>query len=324
MIGIPSLRAIFKPEYLFRPNQIPWKLWREYLGRREEVKKARLPWGLEIEVNTGESIGWSIYTRALYETTVTESLWRLARVGDLVVDVGANIGYMTSILALRVGARGRVYSFEPHPSIFHELQLNVTNWSGNRRCGPIILYNAALGSHEEVGKLYVPDYFCRNQGTSWIGPRDAEFSGQTFDVALLALDDVFPNGETIGVIKLDVQGYELTVLRGMERILRERRVRHVVFEEEGGFPALTHAFLSDMGYESYGIEQHFRGIRFARNRKPFCDPVNGPSPNYLATIVSEADVSALGGGFWQSFGPAQFLTDRLRRIGGVKANPANR
>ena len=73
MIGITSIRGIFKPEYLFRPNQILRKLWLECLGRKEEVRKARLPWGLQIELNTGESIGWSIYTRALYETAVIES-----------------------------------------------------------------------------------------------------------------------------------------------------------------------------------------------------------------------------------------------------------
>ena len=61
----------------------------------------------------------------MYETEVTESLWRLARVGDLAVDVGANIGYMTSILAVKAGARGKINSFEPHPTIFQRLRLNV-------------------------------------------------------------------------------------------------------------------------------------------------------------------------------------------------------
>lgn len=308
MMGISRLLGILKPEYLFRPSQIPRRLWLEYLGRREEVKTTSLPWGLEIAANTGESIGWSIYTRALYETAVTESLWRIARVGDLVVDVGANIGYMTSILALRVGARGRVYSFEPHPGIFEVLRTNVTNWNADGRCGQIILYNAALASREGVGTLRVPDYFCRNQGTSSIEWQNIRSVGQTLAVRLLTLDDIFPRDETIGVVKLDVEGYELEVLRGMERMLRARRVRHIVFEEDGGFPAPTHAFLADMGYESYGIEQHFSGIRFARDRQPLGDPVNGPSPNYLATTVSEADVSALAAGFWQSFGPARFFT----------------
>src|SRR5215469_11046307 len=188
MIGLTSVRGVFKPEYLFRPNQILRKLWLECLGRREEVRKARLPWDLEIELNTGESIGWSIYTRALYETAVTESLWRLARVGDLAVDVGANIGYMTSILAVKVGARGKIYSFEPHPTIFQRLRLNVKNWSADVRCGQFVLHNAALGNRKGVGALCVPDYFSCNQGTAWIGPQNAEFDGQTFDVDILALD----------------------------------------------------------------------------------------------------------------------------------------
>lgn len=301
-----------KPEYLFRPYQIPWKLWREYLGRREEVQKARLPWGLEIRVNTGEAIGWSLYTRTLYETAVTESLWRLTRVGDLTVDIGANIGYMTSILAVRVGAEGKVHSFEPHPSIFQELQSNATNWNSGKRCGRIFLYNAALGSQKGIGKLCIPEHFPRNQGTSYIRPRDIEFNGQAIDVSILALDDVIPENESIGVVKLDVQGYELSVLKGMERLLRERRIRHLVFEEENRFPAPTHKFLSNIGYVSYGIEQRFQGIRFARNRQPFSHPVTGPSPNYLATIVPEAEVSSLARGFWQSFGPTQFFRRRWR------------
>jgi FkbM family methyltransferase len=290
MLRIAGLAGILKPEYLFRPNQIPRKLWLECLGRREEIKKARLPWGLEIRVNTGESIGWSIYTRALYETAVTESLWRLARAGDIVVDVGANIGYMTSILAIKVGPRGKVYSFEPHPGTFEELQLNAANWSADKRCGQFVLHNAALGDRNGSGKLHVPDYFNLNQGTSWIGPPNALADSQ-MDVGILALDDVVPDCESIGVIKIDVQGYELSVLKGMERLLRERRCRHIVFEEENPFPALTHTFLSDMSYVIYGIEQRFGGVRYARNQQPYFDPVNGPSPNYLATIESEAEVS---------------------------------
>jgi FkbM family methyltransferase len=305
MTGIASLAGVLKPEYLFRPHQIVRKIWREYAGRKEDLKKARLPWGLEIRINPSESIGWSIYTRSLYETAVTESLWRLARVGDSVVDVGANIGYMSSILAVRVGARGRVYCFEPHPSIFEELRLNVANWSACERCAQFVLHKVALGSHKGVDSLQVPDFFSSNQGTSWIGSHSAQFSGQTFDVDILALDDVILDTESIGVVKLDVEGRGLSVLKGMERLLRERRVRHIVFEEEAGFPAPIHTFLSDMGYVSYGIEQHFGGIRFTRDRQPYFDPVNGPAPNYLATIVSEADVSFLARGFWQSFGPAQ-------------------
>ena len=307
MIRIASLGGVLKPEYLFRPNQILRRLWRGHFGGRGGFKKARLPWNLEITVDSGESIGWSVYTRALYDTALTETLWRLARLGDFVIDVGANIGYMTSLLGVRVGKGGRVYAFEPHPSIFRELQLNVANWTRDKRCGQFVLHNAALGSHKGTGRLVVPDTFSVNKGTSYVSREITQSREHTFDVNILALDDVISHADLISVVKLDVQGYELSVLKGMENLLKQKRVRHVVFEEEGGFPAATHMFLTDMGYDIYGIDQCFWGIRFVRNKQPFFDPVNGPSPNFLATTASGTEVSSLTTGFWQSFGPAQLF-----------------
>jgi len=89
MLSATSFYGVFKPEYFFRPQQIIRKFYRELSGRKREMKIADLPWGLKLYVNTGESIGWSIYTRALYETPIVEALWRLTQPGDLVVDGGA-------------------------------------------------------------------------------------------------------------------------------------------------------------------------------------------------------------------------------------------
>ncbi|MGB2890329.1 MAG: FkbM family methyltransferase, partial [Candidatus Acidiferrales bacterium] len=307
MLTLESLAGLAKPEYFFRPHQIGRRLWREVAGRKKEVKIVRLPWGLEITVDIGESIGWSVYTRAIYETAVTEALWRLVKPGDSVVDGGANIGYMTSILAVRVGERGKVYCFEPHPEVFRDLQQNVRTWETNKQCGSFLLYQIALGAREGVEALRVPEFFSTNRGVSWIETGNTHGEGQNLQVRVLALDEVIPEHETIGVVKLDVQGYELAVLKGMERILRDRRVRHVVFEELEDFPAATHEFLREMGYANYGIEPHFRGIRCIRDAQPHCDPVNGPPPNYLATLEPELNVSRLQSGFWQSFGPGQLL-----------------
>lgn len=311
MLTIKSLAGFAKPEYFFRPHQIWRRLWRGAAGRRKELKVVRLPWGLVIVVDPSESLGWSVYTRAIYETAVTEALWRLVRPGDIVVDGGANIGYMTSILAVRVGVRGRIYCFEPHPEVFQELQRNVATWEASNQCGSFCLYQAALGATEGVASLRVPEFISANRGVSRIEPDNAHGKGQILQVRVLALDEVIPPQETIGVVKLDVEGYELAVLKGMERILRERRVRHVIFEELDGFPANTHKFLHEKGYAIFGIEHHFRGIRCVPNGQPRFDPMNGPPPNYLATIEPELTVSRLQSGFWQSFGPAQFVAKWL-------------
>lgn len=307
MPAIRSLIGIGKPEYLFRPHQIVRKLWREAAGRRRDVRIASLPWGLDIAVHTEESIGWSVYTRAIYETAVTEALWRLVKPGDSVVDGGANIGYMASIMAVRTGERGKIYCFEPHPAVFQDLQRNVRSWETSNQCGSFLLYQAALGSSEGSSTLHVPNFFSANCGLSRIEVRDDHREGQNLQVKVLALDEVIPEQEVVGVVKLDVEGYELAVLKGMERMFRQRRVRHVVFEELGDFPADTHKFLLDMGYAIFGIEQRFRGIRCTPDQRPRYDHVYGPPPNYVATIDSEMTASQLESGFWQSFGPAQLI-----------------
>ncbi len=308
MISLSNLAALAKPEYILRPHQVGRRLWREVVdGRANGTKIVRLPWGLDIAVDAGEAIGCSLYLRALYEIAVTEALWRLVRPGDSVVDGGANIGYMTSILALRVGPRGKVYCFEPHPEIFRGLQQNVRSWENSQRCGSFLLHQAALGDRGSMGVLRIPDHFVENQGTSWI-QADESCEGRSVNVRIMALDDVVPEGETIGVVKLDVQGYELTALKGMERILRERRVRNVIFEEEGAYPAATHRFLQEMGYENFGLEHHFSGVQCVPGKRPHYDPINGPAPNYVATVEPKQTMAQLQKGFWRSFGPAQLLS----------------
>jgi len=315
MLNAKSVIGIFKPEYMFRPQQIVLKFSRELRGRREELKVARLPWGLKLRVNTGESIGWSVYTRAIYETAVTETLWRLAEPGDLVVDGGANIGYMTSLLAVRVGRLGKVMSFEPHPGIFSHLQRNVNSWKNEGLPGRVELFQAALGDTNGLVELHTPSFFSKNAGTSWVGEDSRGLEGTCQRVPARTLDSIIPEGQEVGLVKLDVEGSELTVMKGMQSLLVGHRVKHVVFEEWGAFPATTHQFLSGLGYTVYGIELWFGGIRFLRDREPRYDPMNGPPPNYLATVESSQTLERIESQFWQCFGPLNFLRKMVAPLG---------
>src|SRR3954465_296715 len=88
----------------------------------------RLPWGLPVEVDTGDAIGFSIVAGGVFDPCVTETLHRLIDPGDVVADVGANLGYMSSLAAARVGPEGRVLAFEPHPRAYELLERNVSRW----------------------------------------------------------------------------------------------------------------------------------------------------------------------------------------------------
>ena len=98
-----------KPEYLFQPSKLCAALF-----IRKEVKQVpqniRLPWGKSLEVKPGDAIGQSIIKLGVYELSVSEALWRLLDTGDTFVDAGANIGYMSSLMAARVGRRGNGFA----------------------------------------------------------------------------------------------------------------------------------------------------------------------------------------------------------------------
>jgi ubiquinone/menaquinone biosynthesis C-methylase UbiE len=82
-------------------------------------------WGLPLEARSDESIGYSLITTGVFDLPVTETLLRLADSGELAIDVGANIGAMTSALAAAVGPAGEVWAFEPNPSVLAVLERSI-------------------------------------------------------------------------------------------------------------------------------------------------------------------------------------------------------
>jgi FkbM family methyltransferase len=308
MLTPKSILRLATPPYLFRPQQALKRLWREFFWRSETRKTVILPWGLPITVNPQEAIGSNIANQGLYESGVTETLWILTDAGDIAVDAGANIGYMTSIFAIRVGSRGKIISFEPHPVVFARLRENVNAWATDDRCGEFLLYQAALGVRDGTATLRTDDCFATNKGTAWIQTgEEASSEGTCIEVMMRSLDSVLEKGEAIGILKLDVQGSEMSVLEGMTKILESHAVRDIVFEEMGEFPAPTHQHLKSRGYSIFGVEESLTGVRLLADTQPLCGPFTGAVPNYLATLDPNRAKHRLCGKFWRSFGPARVL-----------------
>ncbi len=180
-----------------------------------------LPWSLPIKINLHEAVDRSIAAEGLYEADVTETLWRLTAPGDLTIDASANIGYTTSILGLRVGTKGTVHSFEPHPQVFQSLKENVALWTKDPRCSSFLLYEAALGRESGRASLHTSDWFRTNRGTAWISETaQSGPSEQIIEVPIHNLDGLLGERESIGILKMDVQGHELFILQGMARLLQ--------------------------------------------------------------------------------------------------------
>lgn len=152
--------------------------------------------------------GYEDYTTRLFRETVRE--------GSCVVDVGAHIGLYTLLASRGAGSTGRVYAFEPAPVNFHILLANLkTNNSRN-----VTAYNVALLDREGPVKLVL------GTSTGWnslFKHPMVQSSLGTVTVAGARGDSILLGAgiERVDVVKIDVEGAEVLVLRGLERILEQ-------------------------------------------------------------------------------------------------------
>jgi len=145
-----------------------------------------------------------------------------ARAGGIILDVGANIGLYAVACARAAGTRGAVIAVEPGPRTFAKLTAtcqrlglsNVTalNVAAGARAGTAVLVNDRKGDdvHQHLADAR------------------PERGADRVTVETRRLDDVCGDAAAVTLIKLDVEGHEVDVLAGAERILAHRRARLIV------------------------------------------------------------------------------------------------
>ena len=167
----------------------------------------------------------------------------LLKPGDVVVDVGANIGALTLCAGARVGNSGKIFSIEAHPVIFGYLMRNLRfNKSTN-----VQAHNLAIGNRK--GKATCTDRWSDYQNSIGAGSEGIE-------IDLCPLDEVIPNEARIALLKIDVEGYELFVLQGASSTLDRTAVVYFEswqthFERYGYLPADVVTFLEGKGFSVY-------------------------------------------------------------------------
>ncbi len=163
-----------------------------------------------------------LLTDGYWEMWLTETMTRLLRPGMTVADAGANLGYFTLLMGALVGETGIVHAFEPNPAMARRLRQSLTlNLAGARTT----LHQIALGDSEGEVQIHVPDQEPKN---ATLAHGETE---NTFAVRLTRLDAVAELA-SLDAIKIDVEGYEEAVWRGMSGIL-DRNDPLIVFIEVG-------------------------------------------------------------------------------------------
>lgn len=292
------------PPYLTRPEYVlqPRQLWRRF-GRPKAdtvgMQKITPPWGfpLWVEPRPDHTVEWSLWVMGLYDLALSETLWRLTEPGETVLDVGANIGYVTSLLAARVGARGRVIAVEPNPEVYGELERHRSAWRELGSGATVELHAIALANHAGTATLRIPK---RNRCEAAIFTTTNDNPNDTLRIETVPLttgDALLPDDPAIGVLKIDIEGYELAAFQGCDRLLRHRCIRDIVYEQHEGYPSPATQYLIDRGYTIFRIWKGFwKPLLYPPD---FSDVHPWEPPNYLATLDPDRARQKLRSRGWQ-------------------------
>ena len=195
-----------------------------------------------------------------YEPDVSTTLVQIVKDGDVVVDVGANVGFFTMLAATLTGPTGRVVSFEPGDNNLGRLKNNIAL---NQFQHVTLIEQPAVDTPRELqffinsddsggNALWNPGEFPINVKSA-AAPKPITMQGTTVDAEIARLGLPAPK-----VIKIDTEGAELTVLKGCVQQLTNRRTPYVIAEyhpfglgKMGASPHELRAFMASFGYSAF-------------------------------------------------------------------------
>lgn len=213
--------------------------------------------GLWMQLNVTDLIQETILLEGLWDPFLTDFIQNNLKPGDVFIDIGAHVGYFSLLAARRVGPQGKVLSVEPNPFALKELQLNVArSYLEN-----VIVEHTACGETETVVQLFL--HTESNTSMASLSGSNAK-GGQSIEVPCTAMDALVEKHHLTraNLVKIDVEGAELHVLRGMKQIMKELRPA-IVLELEphllksfGTSPEEVEGLLADCGYSITSLGGH--------------------------------------------------------------------
>jgi FkbM family methyltransferase len=189
-----------------------------------------------------------------WETGETHWFVKSLKPGHVVVDLGAYVGYYTLVAAKVVGAKGKVYAFEPGPDAFALLQKNVrANGLEN-----VVLEQKAVSNKAGSIKLFVSD---KHSADNTIYKSAHDPKRATVDIEAVALDDYFRGRDPrVDFVKIDVQGAEGLILDGMHEVVKKNPDVRMAIEftpeamkQAGSDPYAGARWLKESGFRFFDL-----------------------------------------------------------------------
>ena len=207
--------------------------------------------GRKMYLDDGDALFLSI--NGIHEKIITNLIKKEIHRGDIVVDIGAHIGYYTLQFANLVGPTGKVYAFEPEPKNFELLKKNVQI----NKYDNVVLIQKIVSDKDGIVEFFVSKL-------DSIGNKlfKSEESADSIKIESTTLDEYFKDSkEKIDFVKMDIQGGEGKAILGMKNLLKENKNLKIIQEWWPDALKQNHTnpedhlkFLQHIGYKFYEID----------------------------------------------------------------------
>ncbi|MCK5306489.1 MAG: FkbM family methyltransferase [Candidatus Omnitrophica bacterium] len=215
-----------------------------------------------------------IYLWKLYEPPTTKYINTNLREGEIFIDIGANVGYYTLLTAKIVGPSGKVYAFEPEVKNFLALKTNLSiNNIKNAMC-----YQKAVADRVGTMKLNLNPLnkggHSLNQFEQYSGDASKSYTLQEIkvlypnakfqqEVSVITMDEFLSqmidssfDFSDISLIKVDVEGAEVNVLRGMQMLLSLDRAPKIICEVSSKNCEEINSILAKFGFKVFNLSNN--------------------------------------------------------------------
>jgi FkbM family methyltransferase len=242
---------------------------------KESIAQVQTTDSVSIKVFTNDLIGRLIYLTGEYERSTIEVLCKFSKPGDILLDIGANIGYVSCCFLGNVSG-SKVIAVEPQPEVLDLLESNLAQFGDRSSILPF-----AISDRDGTSNFVLNP---ENRGNARLAEAEGHQNAITVETRTAATLATDGHLGAFSIVKIDVEGHEEQVIRSLLPVLRTVRPRAILFEEGGSKAApdgQIGIMLGDLGYETFGIRKRLfsnRLIPIRRSADCRCD-------NYVAVLA---------------------------------------
>jgi FkbM family methyltransferase len=229
------------------------------LSFNDDVAVVKTTDGFALSVMPNELIGRHLYLTGEFDRSTIEVLLKFARRGDSLLDIGANIGYVSACFLAKV-PESTAIAIEPQPDIVDLLHANLEQFGSRAQVVPV-----AISDRDGEGRLHIDP---TNRGASRLISADNPRAAQ---VEVWSPQRLFSTlrPAKIDLLKIDVEGHEESIIRGFEPFLAQHRPRLIIFEDHGtraSPDAPIGLVFARTGYSVFGLHKKLTRLSLKRIR----------------------------------------------------------